>query len=195
MTITTTFSIKLARPDHYLIEWEQPVTTSYTNKGAVWSAGEGDFLRMGSRDQEQSSQEMALASATGISGGAAATIPGTFFAMKWGNQLGGLSRTAKRQADEKVGNVDCYVLTSDLNGMTRTLWIGKPDFLIHQVRTVTSAKALQAALAKAAKRNPEFAGRLPESQPQGSTSTETHENIVVNQKLADKDFLPPAAAE
>ena len=194
-TLTTTFSIKLARPGFYLIQWEQPVNATYANKGAVWSAGEGDFLRMGSRDQKQATQEMALASATGISGGAAATIPGTFFSMSWGNQLGSLASSAKRQADEKVGNVVCYVFTSDLEGRTSTLWIGKEDLLIHQARTVTSAAAVEAGRAEAAKRNPEIAARLLKSKPQGITSTETHENIVVNQKLADKDFVPPAAAE
>jgi RNA polymerase sigma factor (sigma-70 family) len=194
-TLTTTFSIKLARPGFYLIEWEQPVNASYTNKGAVWSVGEGDFLRMGSRDQKQANQEMALASATGISGGAAATIPGTFFSMRWGNQLGSSASSAKRRADEKVGDVVCYVFTSDLKGQTRTHWIGKKDLLIHQVRTVTSAAAMEAAQAEAAKRNPEIAARLPKSKPQGITSTETHENIVVNQKFADKDFVPQAAAE
>ena len=194
-TFTTTFSIKLARPGFYLIQWEQPVNASYTNKGAVWSAGEGGFLRMGSRDRKEAKQETALASATGISGGAAASIPGTFFSMNWSNQLGSSASSAKRQANDKVGDVVCYVFTSDLKGQTRTHWIGKEDLLIHQVRTVTSAAAMEAAQAEAAKRNPEIAARLLKSKPQGITSTETHENIVVNQKLADKDFVPPAAAE
>jgi hypothetical protein len=136
-----------------------------------------------------------LASATGISGGAAASIPGTFFSMNWSNQLGSSASSAKRQANDKVGDVVCYVFTSDLKGQTRTHWIGKEDLLIHQVRTVTSAAAMEAAQAEAAKRNPEIAARLLKSKPQGITSTETHENIVVNQKLADKDFVPPAAAE
>jgi outer membrane lipoprotein-sorting protein len=195
MTLTTTFTVKLARPDYYLIEWEQPVQPIYTNKGAVWSAGEGDFLRMGNRTQKQGSKGTALSSATGISGSAAATIPGTFFSMNWGNALGGSVSNAKRQADEKVGEVDCYVFTSDLKGRARTLWIGKQDFLIHQVRTVTSAAAMKAVMAEAAKGHPEITASLQKSGLQGSTSTETHANIVVNQKLADKDFIPQPAAD
>ncbi|MEI7937066.1 MAG: sigma-70 family RNA polymerase sigma factor [Verrucomicrobiota bacterium] len=195
MSLTTTFTTKLARPGFYLIEWDQSVTGRYTNKGAVWSAGEGDFLRMGSREQKQASQETALSSATGISGGAAALIPGTFFGMNWGNQLSAASLSAKRQADEKVEDVDCHVLAYDLKGVARTLWIGKQDFLIHQFRAVTSAKALQAAMDQAVKRNPGFAAHLPASKSQGTTSTETHENIVVNQTIEAKDFVPPAAAE
>lgn len=194
-TITTAFTIRLARPNLYRIDWEQPVHASYTNKGAVWSAGEGDFLRMGSAAEKQASQEMALGSATGISGGAAATIPGTFFKMNWGNRLGGSVSSEKPQPDQKVGDVDCYVLTSDSKGRTRTLWIGKQDFLIHQVRNVTSAAAMKTVRAEAAKGQPELAAGLPEFKSQGITSTETHENIVVDQKFVDKDFVPQAAGE
>jgi hypothetical protein len=138
--------------------------------------------------QKQASREMAVGGATGISGGAAATIPGTFFKMNWGNQLGGLASSEKRQADEKVGDADCYVFTSELKGTTKTLWIGKQDFLIHQVRNVTSAEAMKAALAEADKRNPEIAARRQKSEPQGVTSTETHANIVVNQTFSPADF-------
>jgi len=56
MNITTAFTIRLARPDLYRIEWNQ----SYPNlpKGqtmAVWSAGSGDFLDMGTGARKQAS--------------------------------------------------------------------------------------------------------------------------------------------
>ena len=192
-TITHTFAIRLARPNLYRIAWEQSsesaVYKSTTITQAVWSAGAGDFmLNMGGSATKYTSKEMALAGATGISGGAAATIPGTFFKMNWGNQLGGSTLTEKRQADEQVGDVDCYVFTSELKGRTKTLWIGKQDFLIHQVRTVTSAEAMKAAMAEAAKRNPEIAARMPKIEYSGNTSTETHEHIVVNPKFSPADF-------
>lgn len=182
-----TFTIKLARPNLYRIEWQQQETFSYVNKGVVWSTGEGDFMVMGdSAPQKQASREMALGGATGISGGAAATIPGTFFKMNWGNQLGLSVSDEKRQADEKVGDVDCYVFANELKGNTRTLWIGKKDFLIHQVRNVISPEALRNALAEAAKRNP---GMPPSLQNSGGVvSTETHMNIVVNKKFSPADF-------
>jgi hypothetical protein len=190
--ITHTFTIRLARPNLYRIEWEQNSDSSFsimkTKSQAVWSAGDGDFLEMGTGVQKLTSQDIALASATGISGGAAATIPGTFFKMNWGNQLGGPATDEKRQADEKVGDVDCYVFASELKGRTRTLWIGKQDLLIQQVRTVTSAEAMQAALDEAAKSHPEINVPLPKSGLQGVTSTETHTHIVVNPKFSPTDF-------
>jgi outer membrane lipoprotein-sorting protein len=187
MTLTTTFTIKLARPNFYRIEWEQPETPSFTNKGVVWSAGDGDFTILGNRAaRKEANQESALSSATGVSGSAAATIPGTFFRMNWGNQLGGSTANEKQQADEKVGDVDCYVFTSEPKGGTRTLWIGKKDFLIHQVRTTVSAQAEKAALDQAAK----VTGVHPQITPQGITSTQTHVNIVVNKQFSPSDFQP-----
>jgi len=190
ITITTTFTIKLARPNLYKIEWEQSNSASPSPDAkarAVWSAGEGDFLDMGRGVEKQTNQEMALASATGISGGAAATIPGTFFKLNWGNQFGWVAH-AKQQPDEKVGDVDCYVFTNESKGRAKTLWIGKQDFLIHQVRNVTSAEAMKATMAEAAKNNPEVNANVPKPEPQGITSTETHTNIVVNQTIPAADF-------
>jgi hypothetical protein len=77
-------------------------------------------------------------------------------------------------------------MTSELKGRTRTLWIGKKDFLIRQARNVTSAETLKATLAEAAKRNPSLPAR-----PQTSgdvVSTETHMNIVVNKQFSPSDF-------
>ena len=189
-TITTTFTIKMARPNLYRIEWVQSSSPSFsatkTSTNAVWSAGQGDFLEMGFGVQKQSSLEMALAGATGISGGAAATIPGTFFKMNWGNQFGGLMMGEKQQADEKVGDEDCYVFTSNANGQTRTLWVGKRDYLMHQVRSVVSAEAMKSALDKAAKLNPGIV--IPPQTPSAITSTETHTRIVLNPKFSPTSF-------
>jgi len=191
-TITHTFSIRLARPNLYRIEWEQSSESvgykSTTEQQVVWSEGKGDFLETFGHAQKQSNMENALGSATGISGGAAATVPGAFFKLKWGNQLGGPLAGEKRLADEKIGSVDCYVFTSSLNGRTKTIWIGKQDFLIHQVRTVTSAEAMKAVMAEAVKRHPEIAARMAQIEFTANTSTETHENIRLNSSFSSTDF-------
>ena len=190
-TLTTTFAIKLARPNLYLIKWQQKnesaFSTTTTKTEAVWSAGAGDFLDMGLGVQKQMSKEDALSSAAGISASASSSIPGTFFKMNWGNQLGSASGE-KQQADEKVGGVDCYVFSSESKGRTKTLWIGKQDFLIHQVRMVTSAEAEKAILTKAAKDHPQIIAGLAIMGFNGITSTETHTNIVVNPNLSAADF-------
>jgi outer membrane lipoprotein-sorting protein len=188
-TITTTFAIRLARTNFYIIEWQQNTESSYSTNNtltqAVWSSGAGNFLEMGKGPQNEESQDIALAKATELSGGAAGAIPRTFFNMQWGDQLDGSGFYENRQTDEKVGGISCYVFTRELPGRTRTLWIGKQDFLIHQIRTVTTAEAMQAMLARVAKGDHEI-----NSDIHSFTSTETHTNIVVNKWFLRSDFIP-----
>ncbi len=182
-----TFSIKLARPNLYRVEWDQNMGF-YDQKGAAWCAGDGDFRAMGTSINRSSNKEDALGSATGISGGASASIPGTFFKMNWGNQLGGTMKSATKLPDEKIGDTDCYVLTDAKGGRTRTLWIGKQDFLIRQVENDTSAEEMKKVMDDAAQRNPQMSGVAKQVPAGGSKSIETHSNIVVNQTFAPADF-------
>jgi RNA polymerase sigma factor (sigma-70 family) len=178
MTLTITFNIKLARPNLYHVRTERLINPEFTNSETHWSAGDGDFMQLDNGSAMR--QDNGLWNA----GGQVADIPGTFFKIPWGNQLGGLASSETRQADEKVGDVDCYVFTSELKGTTKTLWIGKKDFLIHQVRDVTGAEAVRAALDHAEK----VTGVHQQNAPQGITSTETHMNIVVNRQFSPSDF-------
>ena len=184
------FTTRLARPDFYLIEWNQ---TSESSRGTriagtqgVWSSGAGDFLQAECGVQLQIDRDRALAHATAFSGGATATIPRIFFPQQgdWEEQLDDFALREKRQADGKVGNVSCYVFTRESQGQTNTLWIGKQDFLIHQVRTVISTETIQAAAARVPI-GPELIPAL-----HGFTSTETHTNIVLNRKFSRSDFIP-----
>jgi len=202
----TTFTTKLARPGFYLVEWEgvgaeNPNKPNITDKGAVWSAGDGDFVQkvwsIGDGDSLQkekgapqrfADKEGALSSAV-----ASVTIPGQFFSLT--NAIWRAASSAptlfKRQADGKVGDVDCYVLAVEEKGNKIAHWIGKQDFLIHQWRYEISTENVKAMNARMAKRNPQLFARLPAPQP--SITTETHENIVVDQKFSNEDFVPPAA--
>src|ERR1041385_3528253 len=81
----TTFSIKLKKPNLYLIVWDQrvPMTFNLPQSGAVWNNGTGPYLYMGGKRaySKMGSDEIALGAATGISGGAAFTIPSLFLSV------------------------------------------------------------------------------------------------------------------
>lgn len=195
------FTLKLARTNLYQVTWRQG-DDLFMPKGAVWSAGDGDFLWMGKgfKPRKESNMTMALASATGISGGAAACIPGTFFKTSWGDQLGAAMKAATRKANAKIGGIDCYVLAHDEGGRTNTLWIGKQDFLIHQIENDTSGAAMKAMLEEQAKKSPQIRASLEAAGSQFSQdikSVETHQNIVINPPLtkADFDFQAPAGSK
>jgi RNA polymerase sigma factor (sigma-70 family) len=188
-TSPTTFTIKLSRPNLYRIDWTQD-SGFYVNTGIAWSAGAGDFTRMTGLDgvRTNSNMEMGLGSATGVSGGAAGSIPGTFFKMNWGNKLGASMQSATRMPDEQVDAVDCYVLAQSMNGRSTILRIGKQDLLIRQIESTTAAAVLQAEMEKQAKLHPEM--HLP-TAPKGDTkSIETHTKIVANQTFSATDFEP-----
>jgi hypothetical protein len=195
MTITTTFTTRLSRPKLYRIAWEESYSSPFapkSNPAAVWSAGEGDFLDNGWETTKRQNQEMALAGATGISADAAGEIPAAFFGTKWANPFCCLAKGLVRQADEKVGGVDCYVFAGGMKDQMRTIWIGKQDFLIRQIQEVTSAAGMKAALERAGKVDPPDVEE-PKMEPTGITSIETHWNIVVNQKFVAADFVPAKA--
>jgi hypothetical protein len=190
--ILINFTTRLARTKFYRIEWKQ--TDEFSDQAGnastcgIWSSGAGDFLQAECGVQPQGNREIALARAADFSGGATATIPRLFFNRRWGDRgelLDDLALSEKRQADEKMGNISCYVFTGGSQGQTNTLWIGKQDFLVHQVRTVISPEAMR-----------EMAASVPEMGPElfpamhGFTLTETHTNIVLNRKFSRADFIP-----
>lgn len=66
VSLETSFSMKLKKPNLYLISWKGNMQS-----GAVWNDGTQSYLYMGMvAYSKMKSDEMALAGATGISGGA-----------------------------------------------------------------------------------------------------------------------------
>jgi outer membrane lipoprotein-sorting protein len=193
-----TFTLKLARTNLYQVVWRLP-DGEETPKGVVWSAGEGNFVWMGKgfAPVKYKDRETAIASATGISGGVAASVPATFFNLPWGGLLRAHQADFTRAADDKVGDVDCFVLTNSADGRSIAVWIGKQDQLIHQVENDTSGKAVRAMLEAQAQKNLQIRAMLDASSDQvvqDVKSVETHRNIVVDPKLTEDDFHFQAGA-
>lgn len=189
------FTIKLGRPDLYRIAWQQGMGST----GMVWSAGSGNFMKLYHFSTPQkATMQRTLMTATGVSGGATGSVPSSFFNLNWSSRLSPIMFSATRKPDEKVGGVDCFVLTKSIPGTAQTvagtvqtIWIGKNDFLIRQVQEQVSAAALKASLEQQAEKHPD-----PELQKAISSitgdiiSTETHENIVINERYSPSDFEP-----
>jgi RNA polymerase sigma factor (sigma-70 family) len=237
LTTTTTFNIRLQRPNLYRTDWTQ-MGGFYTGKGVVWSEGNGDFMVMGAAGQEKDAQpqkmndmQQALASALGASG-QATTIPATFYQKNFGDVLGGPAKGGsqlKKANDERIGDVDCYVFSSviDLSKLpnrgklpdhsgkigtiTTMFWIGKQDHLIHKIQQTTEGMSvtfplqsddnLKTILERQNKLvTPEAIATLrteleaANKKAQSSLKsgkfvfTQTHENIVINQKFSPADF-------
>ena len=138
MKIETSFSILLKKPNLYLISWTQKNMTmpGMVQSGAVWSDGTQPYLHMGMMNaySKMTSDEIALGGATGISGGAAFTIPSLFLSV-FKDQPAPFSRLKdpKIEKIEKVGEEDCYVLTGPSSiSRKETLWVSKTSYLIRK---------------------------------------------------------------
>ena len=134
----TSFSILLKKPNLYLISWkqkDQPVPGIYQS-GAVWSDGTQPYLYIGIMNaySKMTTDEMALGSATGISEGAAFTIP-SLFLSEFRDQADPFSRIIDPKIDkvEKVGDEDCYVLSGQSYiSRKETFWISKKNYIIRK---------------------------------------------------------------
>ncbi len=132
----TTFSIILKKPNLYLISWTQKnmPMAGMSKAGAVWSDGAQPYLYIGGTNaySKMGSDEIALGGATGISGGAAFTIPSLFLSV-FKSQPDPFSRLKDPQIEktEKVGKEDCYVISGSSSiSKKETLWVSKTSYLI-----------------------------------------------------------------
>lgn len=137
MKIEASFSMKLKKPNSYLIVWEQKMAMiPFPQSGAVWNEGNQPYLYMGVAEEKayskMSNDGMALAGATGISGGAAFTIPSLFFSVfkeKPDNFASLID--PKLTGSEPVEDDDCYVITgSSKVSKLETFWISKKTYMI-----------------------------------------------------------------
>ena len=196
---TMTFKILLARPTSYRVDWKSSKKHKKFN-GVVWSTGNGDFLQKGTvskRIKRINGRDMALAAATGISGGVAATIPGIFFNSHWGNPLGSPNVYTRftRQKDEGIRGVDCFVLFNHAKvknqiSFSITLWIGKKDHLVHQIRKTTIMLGMPKINGLDAAKRALLQNMIKQMKGQAVITTEIHEDIQVNKNFSKSDFIP-----
>ena len=136
------FKTRLQKPNQYRIDWTQATGV----KGSVWSDGNGDYFlapAAGATPQKMPNLKSALSTAAGGSWSASTTIPDAFFNREIGDIFIGPLFSGRcplvREKDQKVGGVDCYVVSGELDlsklpnaekpgSETATLWIGEQDF-------------------------------------------------------------------
>jgi len=146
MTLQTTFSIKLKKPNRYLITWNQTnANMPFAQAGAVWNAGAQPYLYMGvlKAYSKISNDQIALGAATGISGGAAITIPSLFLPV-FKDRPDPFSRLIDPQIEssELLDGDDCYVIgSSSAISKKETFWISKAAHLIRKYSRSLEAPA------------------------------------------------------
>jgi RNA polymerase sigma factor (sigma-70 family) len=167
--VADAMTLKLGRPKLYRAEevTGAPYATWSVGDGNFWMLFQNQFYR--TNDERQGSELLFLAP-TGI-------IPCAFFGRTTENALKSLAATPDlaKQPDELIAGVPCYTLSGSPHltfpkNMKLTLWIGKQDLLIRQVKAMMVINA-----------------RIPYT----NTVIQTHENILVNRPLSKNDFIHP----
>lgn len=222
--MSTSFTILLMKPNLYRITWDQEnaLAPGLVQSGAVWSDGTQRHLYMGAMNAYSviDSDELALGGATGISGGAAFTIP-TLFLPVWKEACDPFSRLRDPilEQSELIEGDDCHVL-SGASAISKklTFWISKANFLIRKYRRSLEppeggmqmpemsdeqiVKALQAtgqevteASQKEMRDMMGAASKMLKDLKLKGTSTELHA-VVASPELSGKDFafVPPKGA-
>lgn len=133
----TTFEVVLKKPNIYRITWSQKMDAMpITQAGTVWSDGKRPCLYMSTVNAycPMENDAMAMGAATGVSAGAAMTIPSLFLGADSVCPSPFSRLTAPVMKDsEIIGDEDCYVITSpSIISKEETVWISKTSFLMRQ---------------------------------------------------------------
>lgn len=210
-TLKHDFTINLSRSGDYRIDWDQEVNALANTHGVAWSK-DGIYKMkvtspmMNMPELEQKDRMMALAAATGVSGGAAHTIPSLFYSME--NEILQSLQDIQTLDDEIVDDINCYVLSGMLMNQTMTLWIDQERFLVLKRKQIIGnnnmmenmtdddiKKGLEATNQEATPENiKNFKEQMKSMSSMMSKMTgeivETHTDIQVNPALEDGDFEP-----
>ena len=129
------FATAFERPDCFRFEFEETNPLGQASRYVVWRLGDRVKTWWDIRPgvQEAPSLHMALAGATGVSGGSAHTIPALLLPQEIsGRRLTGMS-DIEQVADAEVGGASCFCIEGTYANMRATVCVGKRDFLVRRV--------------------------------------------------------------
>jgi outer membrane lipoprotein-sorting protein len=130
----TSFSTVFVRPKRFRFEYTQKQMFFETRR-ILWCNGNEvkSWWSVQPGIKKEESLGMAVAGATGVSGGSAHTIP----ALLLPNEVGGRCLTdlteAKRIEDDHIGKVACFRINGNYGDSPMTLWLDQKQFLVRRM--------------------------------------------------------------
>jgi hypothetical protein len=138
------FTTSFIRPDRFRFEYAVQKGRRLGKNYIVWGKGKEAktwwdiglgflWIKAKPRIEKEDSLDLAIAGATGISGGSAHTIPALLLPEEIiGRKLTKIEEI-RRLPDAKLGKVKCYCIYGKFVGVSTTLWIDKKTFLVRQI--------------------------------------------------------------
>lgn len=208
-------TIKLSRPDLYLIEGvgrSELGRMKMTNTIAIWSPGQTNYSLMlvgGAGNQgfkryttvKDRNQAFMM---TGQSGGLAMAIPQLFFNEE--SQMAQFITDWQQTADESLDGQDCYTVLAKMMGQKLKIWISKSSYMILKSEITLGAPVsdadIQAAISTFDTRTNKTPQEIQQEQTMAKqqaammtkirgTVTETYDNVQLNPTLTADDFNYP----
>lgn len=134
-TLEKKFTTAFVRPNRFRFEFKVASTDRNESRYLVWQR-EGDVRKWWDVKpgiESAKSLDLALAEATGVSGGSAHTIP----ALLLPNDVGGRTlmemTEVQRIADATLERMECFRIKGRLGDNLMTVWIDKAKFLVRRV--------------------------------------------------------------
>jgi beta-lactamase regulating signal transducer with metallopeptidase domain len=202
------FTIKMARPNLYCIEWNEHIDTGLSKVGNAWSVGDGSYGLILGKEKSFEKPLRALIATAGNMGRAQSSL---FFDTSL-NTLRKL-RDLSQQEDEQLEGIECYVISGSLYRRTYTYWVSKKDFMIRRYKYVSGgdgkpvegggdelteetirhyleATDKEATPEEIAKTRAMLTAAEAMASEVKVTNTETYRNIVLDRPISKGQFVP-----
>lgn len=197
---TLSFSTSFKRPNFMKFEWTD-VCGLQKDRHVLWSNGKETYTywQHANQYEKESSLEMGIAGATGISSGSAYNIPSMLI-----GSLGFTSSFKYTMLDdlfllpqEVFEGKKCYVITGKhLLGVEYKLWIGVDDYFLRKEKS--SIKSIKDTLSEVKSKLKEIGDEehiqyLEKGEDISVIQQEIHRDIKVNVPISDDvfNFVPP----
>jgi outer membrane lipoprotein-sorting protein len=134
-TVEKPFTTAFVRPDRFRFEYIENEGGGQALRYIIWRKGKAvqTWWDVKPGVENPGSLELALAAATGVTGGSAHTVP----SMLLPKEVGGWRLTditeAKRIDDAKLDKVDCFRIEGKNADRSTTLWIDQKTFLVRRI--------------------------------------------------------------
>ena len=129
------FTTSFIRPDRFRYQYQATNPANVTSRFLIWRKGNEvkTWWDVTPGIQKPESLALAIAGATGVSGGSARTVPAMLMPKEVGS-FGGMGLTdLKRLDDDKLENVDCFRIEGKFGSSPTTVWIDKKRSVILRI--------------------------------------------------------------
>jgi hypothetical protein len=140
-TVKRPFKTAFVRPDRFRFEYTEKQRV-WENRFIVWQNGRDVRTWWSVRPgvEKPESLGLAIAGATGVSGGSAHTIPAQLLPTEIGGRQLTEMRDVKRAEDAKLDKVDCFRIEGKFVDSPMTVWIDSHTFLVRRIDSKTKFK-------------------------------------------------------